>query len=60
MTLLREIEAFLRATGMKPSSFGRQSAGDPRLVWDLRRGRHAGARLQARVRAFICGVGVRA
>lgn len=37
--LLRKVERFLVATGMSPTRFGREVAGDPRLVSDLRRGR---------------------
>lgn len=39
MPLLRLVEIFLRETGMPRTRFGRLSAGDPRLVDDLRRGR---------------------
>jgi len=53
MALLREIERYLKASGMKPSVFGRTVVRDPRLVHDLRRGREPGTRLSARVRDFI-------
>lgn len=53
MALLREIERYLKASGMKPTVFGRNAVRDPRLVHDLRRGREPGARLTARVRDFI-------
>ena len=51
--LLVQIQAHLRATGMPPTRFGREAAGDPRLVGDIRRGRTIGDRLAARVRAYI-------
>lgn len=51
--LLREIERFLRVSGMKPTVFGRASVRDPRLVHDLRNGREAGSRMVERVRAFM-------
>ena len=36
---LDRVEAFLGASGLKPSEFGRQSVGDPSFVVNLRRGR---------------------
>ena len=33
---LAEIEAFLDASGMSATRFGREAVGDPRLVFDLR------------------------
>jgi hypothetical protein len=53
MTLLRTIEAHLRATGTPPTRFGREAVGDPRLVGDLRAGREPRSRMEARVRAYI-------
>ncbi|HEV2567321.1 hypothetical protein [Sphingomonas sp.] len=38
---------------MSATTFGRTVARDPRLVHDLRRGREVGARLSARISAFI-------
>lgn len=55
--LLARIETFLRHTGMPPTRFGREAARDPRLVYDLRRGRTVGDRLRQRVTAFINGAG---
>lgn len=37
--LLRQIEIFLRETGMPWTKFGRLAAHDPRFVQDLRNGR---------------------
>ena len=34
--MLREIEAFLRETGMPASTFGRRTRNDSALVWELR------------------------
>ena len=51
--LLKEIEPFLRRTGMPATKFGRLSVKDPRLVHDLRRGREARDAMIARVRSFI-------
>lgn len=53
MALLREIERYLKTSGMKPTVFGRNAVRDPRLVHDLRCGREPGVRLSARVRDFI-------
>lgn len=37
--LLRSINRYLEASGVKPSRFGREAVGDPRFVFDLRNGR---------------------
>lgn len=57
MHLLSRIERHLRQTGMKPSRFGREAAGDPRLVKDLRDGREPRPRLVARVHAYLDQLG---
>jgi len=51
--LLRAIEVGLDRAGMTPSRFGREVAGDPRLVFDLRRGRCATRRTEDRVRSYL-------
>ncbi len=53
MTLLRQIEMFLRQTGLAPTRFGRLAAHDPRLVFDLRRGREVGEKLHSRVVSWM-------
>lgn len=53
MYLLQEIERHLRQTGVRPTRFGRDSVRDPRLVLDLRRGREPGAKMRAKVRAYL-------
>lgn len=53
MSLLRDIEAFLRRTGMAPSRFGRNVCNDPRLVYDMRMGREPGEKLAAAARDFM-------
>jgi hypothetical protein len=53
MCLLTIVERYLRKRAIPPSRFGRQAAGDPRLVFDLRRGREPGPATVARVQAFI-------
>lgn len=51
--VVKKIEGYLRKSGMTASAFGRQVCGDPRLVWDLRRGREPGQRLTRKINAFI-------
>lgn len=49
MHLLSLIERHIRRHDIPPTRFGRDAAGDPRLVSDLRLGREPGERLKARV-----------
>ncbi|AJR24468.1 MULTISPECIES: hypothetical protein [Sphingobium] len=51
--LLREVEKFLRENGIPATRFGRESVRDPRLVFDLRRGREPGMRMKRRVEHFM-------
>ncbi len=53
MSVPGKIERYLRKTGKKPTRFGREAANDPRLVFDIRRGRAIGTRLTARIEAFL-------
>lgn len=53
MMILGKIDRFLKATSIAPTRFGRDAVRDPRLVHDLRRGREPGARMIARIEAFI-------
>ncbi len=53
MTLLITVERHLRRRDVAPSRFGRLVAGDPRFVFDLRRGREPRPATAARVLAFI-------
>lgn len=55
LPLLTLIQRHLRQTGTPPTRFGREAAGDPRLVGDLRLGRRVGNKLAARVIAYIEG-----
>lgn len=55
--ILGEIETTLRATGVAPSRFGRVALNDPRLVFDLRRGRTLTPANAARVRACLQRLG---
>ena len=53
MYLLREIEKFLRSSGVPATRFGRDALNDPRFVFDLRRGREPRAETVARVVDFL-------
>ena len=53
MHLLREVEKFLRQSDVAPARFGREAVGDPRLVFDLRKGRDPRPTTVARVLAFL-------
>jgi hypothetical protein len=55
MVLLQAVERFLKDTGMSPTRFGRDVANDPRLVWDMRKGRMPGAVLRSRILARVEG-----
>lgn len=51
--LLRAVEKFLRENGVPATRFGRESVRDPRLVFDLRKGREPGDRMRIRVEHFM-------
>ena len=53
MYLLREIEKFMRETGMPWTKFGRLSVHDPRFVHDLRNGREPGKKISLRAEHFM-------
>ena len=53
MHLLREVEKFLRHASIAPTRFGRDAVGDPRFVFDLRRGREPRPRTVDRVRRYL-------
>lgn len=57
MTLLMTVERYLRANSVSASRFGRQVSGDPRFVFDLRRGREPRPATAARVIAHIITAG---
>lgn len=59
MTLLMAVERHLRTRAVSPSRFGRQVSGDPRFVFDLRRGREPRPATAARVLAYIAGAETR-
>jgi len=51
--LLREVENFLRRADVAPTRFGREAVGDPRFVFDLRKGRDPRPRTVERVRTYL-------
>lgn len=53
MDLLPRIENYLDRTAIAPTRFGRDFAGDPRFVLDLRQGRTPRRRVRARLVAFL-------
>ncbi len=53
MELLDQIEAYIAQTHMPPSRFGRLSAGDPRLVADLKGGRKLRCKTEDRIRRYL-------
>ncbi len=53
MSILIDIDRFLRAKKMAPTRFGREAVGDPRFVFDVRKGRQCGGRVRARVYAYM-------
>jgi hypothetical protein len=57
MHIGREVERYLRRTGMSVTKFGRLAVNDPRFVTDLRNGREPRARTARRVIDFITSQG---
>ena len=53
MYLLREVENFLRVANVAPARFGREDMGDPRFVFDLRKGREPRPRTIERIHKFL-------
>lgn len=55
MTMLNEIESFMKIQQVPPTRFGREAVNDPRFVFDLRLGREMGKRTQRKVEAYLSG-----
>ena len=51
--LLRTVEKYLRESDMAPTRFGRNVVGDPRFVFDLRKGRDPRPQTIERVLAYL-------
>ena len=54
-SLLAEIEAFCRRSGIAESTFGRQSVNDGKLCVRLRNGKDVTLETAAKIRGFIGG-----
>jgi hypothetical protein len=52
-SLLRRIELFLKRAPMRPTRFGLEAAGDPKLVFQLRRGRVARPPMEKKILAYL-------
>jgi len=53
MSLLIDIDRFLRRFDMPPTRFGREAVNDPRFIFDIRNGRECGSKIRSRVYAYI-------
>ena len=53
MNLQRRIEHFLKRSGVAPTRFGRDAVRDPRLVFDMRRGREPRPTTRRRLIAYL-------
>jgi hypothetical protein len=53
MLIMRKIERFLRNHDMAPTTLGRLSVRDPRLVHDMRRGRQFRPHTKRRIEKFM-------
>ena len=53
MLLKHRIQLFLTRADMTPTRFGRETVGDPRLVFDLKNGRELRASTSARIHAWL-------
>jgi hypothetical protein len=51
--LLKDVEKFLNRANLSAARFGREVMGDPRFVFDLRRGREPRGHTEQRVRAYL-------
>jgi len=60
MNLLIDIDRFLRRSNMSATRFGCETVKDPRLVFDLRRGRQCGAGVRVRIYNYIAAAEGRA
>ena len=53
MYLIRDIERFLNNRNISAARFGRDAMGDPRFVFDLRKGREPRDRTVRRIKAYL-------
>jgi hypothetical protein len=52
-SLLQRIEFYLKRTRMRPTRFGLEAVRDPRLVFQMRRGRVVRPPLEAKIVAYL-------
>ncbi|MEE4349796.1 MAG: hypothetical protein V2J26_06165 [Pacificimonas sp.] len=55
MSVLVQIEKVMRRTGVSASRLGREATGDPRLVFDLRKGRQMRPDTERRLSKYLAG-----
>ena len=53
MRLMRRIEKYMKREDMKPTRFGREAVGDPRLISDIKNGRELRDSTIARIQAWL-------
>ena len=53
MSMLSLVERHIRKNRVSPARIGRESVGDPRLVFDMRNGRNLGGKIEARLQAYL-------
>lgn len=53
MHINRLVERFLREQELPPTKFGRLTARDPRLVFDMRMGREIRPEMEAKLRDYM-------
>ena len=51
--LLRRVELYLKKSGTSPTRFGMKAVRDPKLVFELRRGRVIRPPMEARLVAYL-------
>lgn len=51
--LIRDVEKFLRETATPATRFGRETIGDPALVFQMRNGRIPRPKTEERIRNFM-------
>lgn len=53
MSLLVEVNRFIRREGVSATRIGREAVGDPRLVFDMRNGRMLRSATADRLKAYL-------
>lgn len=52
-SLLTAIERYIEAAELTPTTFGKQAAGDPTLVFDMKEGRELRSKTAAKIEAYM-------